>query len=111
MKKELIAKLDGGLEVSGEKMLEELRVVVNNAEDLLHTTANQAGEGVAAARARIQENLKNVKHRLHEAEALVLDQSRHAVKTTDKYVHANPWQSIGVAVCAGVIFGLLIKRE
>lgn len=111
MKKELITKLDAGLEVSGEKMLEELRMVVNNAEDLLHTTANQAGEGVAVARARIQENLKIVKNRLHDAESLVLDQTRHAVKATNKYVHANPWQSMGVVVFAVVVVSLLINRK
>lgn len=111
MKKELLNKLESGLDGSGEKMLDELRTVVNNAEDLLHTTANQAGEGVAIARARIQENLKVVKQRLHDAENLVLDQTRHAVKATNKYVHANPWQSIGVAVFAAIVVGLLIKRK
>lgn len=111
MKKELLAKMNAEIEVPREKLLEELRQVVNNAEDLLQTTANQAGEGVAVARARIQENLKIVKNRLHHAEDAVLDQTRQAAKATDKYVHNNPWQSIGVAVCAGVIVGMLIKRQ
>jgi len=38
---------------SKEKLMEDLRLVVSDAEELLRATANQAGEGAAAARARI----------------------------------------------------------
>lgn len=96
---------------SKEKLMEDLHLVMADAEDLLHATANQAGEGVATARARIQNSLKVVKGRLVEAETVVIERARQAAKVTDEYVHENPWQSIGISACAGVIVGMLVARR
>lgn len=94
-----------------EKLMEDLRLVVADAEELLHATASQAGEGAATARARIQESLQVVKGRLVAAEAAVIERTRQAAKDTDQYVHDNPWQAIGISACAGVIIGMLIARR
>lgn len=94
-----------------EKLMDDLRLVVADAEELLHATANQAGEGAAAARARIQNSLQAVKGRLVAAEYAVIERTRQAAKVTDQYVHDNPWQSIGVSACAGVIVGMLVARR
>jgi len=96
---------------SKEKLMDDLRLVVADAEELLRATANQAGEGAVAARARIQESLQVVKGRLSAAEAAVIERTRQAAKATDQYVHNNPWQSIGISACAGVIVGMLIARR
>lgn len=114
MSNKLIDTLDtlaADFEAPKDKLLGELRLLVANAEDLLQTTASQAGEGAAIARARIQESLKVVKSRLHVAEAVIIEQTRYAAKATNQYVHANPWQAIGISACAGVIVGMLIKRD
>ena len=34
-----------------------------------------------------------------------------AADVTDKYVHDNPWQAIGVAAGVGFLLGLLIGRR
>lgn len=96
---------------SKEKLMEDLRLVVADAEELLRATASQAGEGAVAARARIQESLQVVKGRLAAAESAVIERGRQAAKATDQYVHNNPWQSIGISACAGVIVGMLIARR
>ena len=46
-----------GSEAGKEKLVQDFRSVVADAEELLRATAGQAGEKVAAARERIQENL------------------------------------------------------
>jgi ElaB/YqjD/DUF883 family membrane-anchored ribosome-binding protein len=94
-----------------EKLIAELRVMVADAEELLSATANQTGEIAAIARTRIQKSLKVVKSRLQAAEASVLLHTREGAKAADQYVHANPWQSIGISACAGVIVGMLIRRQ
>lgn len=96
---------------SKEKLMDDLRLVVTDAEELLHATANQAGEGAAAARARIQKSLHVVKEHLVDAESAVIERTRQAAKATDQYVHNNPWQSIGISACAGVIVGMLVARR
>lgn len=100
-----------GFADSKEKLMEDLRLVVEDAEELLRATANQAGEGAAAARARIQESLQVVKERLVSAQDTVIERSRQAAKDADQYVHDNPWQAIGISACVGAIVGMLIARR
>ncbi len=96
---------------SKDKLMEDLRLVVEDAEELLRATANQAGEGAAAARARIQESLQVVKGRLASAQDTAIERTRQAAKDADQYVHDNPWQAIGVSACVGAIVGMLIARR
>lgn len=94
-----------------DKLMEELRLMVVDAEALLTATANQTGEGAATARAHIQKSLSAVKGRLVEAETVLIDRTREAANATDQYVHDNPWKAIGISACAGVIVGMLVARR
>ena len=94
-----------------EKLMEELRLMVADAEELLLSTANQTGEGASAARARIQKSLHVVKERLVAAETALIERTREVAKVTDQYVHDNPWKAIGISACAGVIVGMLVARR
>lgn len=96
---------------SREKLMEDLRLVVADAEALLHATGNQAGEGAAAARARIQKSLQLVKENLIDAEEAVTERAKEAADATDRYVHENPWKAIGISACVGAIIGMLIARR
>ena len=100
----------GSGEISKEKLLQDLRVVVADAEELLRATAGQAGEKVAAARERIQENLAAMKVRLAAAEEAVVVKTKQAAKATDEYVHENPWKAVGIGAGVGLIVGMLISR-
>jgi ElaB/YqjD/DUF883 family membrane-anchored ribosome-binding protein len=94
-----------------EKLLQDLQTVVEDAEALLHATAAQTGERVDGIRARAQESLKRAKSRLLEAEGEALEQVREAAASTDEFVHANPWQAVGVAAGVGLLLGLLLSRR
>ena len=97
-------------EVSKEKLMQDLRVVVSDAEELLRATAGQAGEKAAAARERIQESLVAAKARLIAAEEAVVAKTKQAAKATDEYVHENPWKAVGIAAGVGLVIGMLISR-
>lgn len=97
-------------EVSKEKLMQDLRIVVADAEDLLRATAGQAGEKVSAARERIQENLAAAKQRLAAAQDAVVARTKEAAKVTDEYVHENPWKAVGIAAGVGLVIGMLISR-
>jgi ElaB/YqjD/DUF883 family membrane-anchored ribosome-binding protein len=98
-------------DVSKEKLMQDLRVVVADAEELLRATAGQAGEKVSAARERIQENLASAKERLVAAERAVVEKTKQAAKATDEYVHENPWKAVGIAAGVGLVVGMLISRN
>ena len=97
--------------VSKDKLVADLKVVVADAEELLRATASQAGEKVSAARERIQASLASAKVKLTEAEQALLEKSKLAAKATDEYVRENPWQAVGVAAAVGLVLGVLISRR
>ena len=98
-------------DVSKDKLVADLKVVVADAEELLRATASQAGEKVSAARQRIEASLATAKVKLTEAEEALLEKSKEAAKAADEYVRENPWQAVGVAAAAGLVLGVLISRR
>ena len=98
-------------DVSKDKLVADLKVVVADAEELLRATASQAGEKVSAARERIQASLATAKVKLTDAERVVVDKTKDAAKATDEYVKDNPWQAVGIAAAAGLVLGVLISRR
>jgi ElaB/YqjD/DUF883 family membrane-anchored ribosome-binding protein len=94
-----------------EKLAADLRLVIADAEELLHITSAQTGDKVAELRVRMGENLRAARLKLADADAAIRDKAREAARATDDYVHENPWRSIGVAAGAGLVIGLLIGRR
>lgn len=97
--------------VSTQKIMEDLSMVVTDAEELLKATASQTGERIIAARAKAEESLKVAKVRLADAQEAMLDKAKVAAKEADAYVHENPWKAAGIAAAAGVLIGALISRR
>lgn len=98
-------------EVSKEKLIADVRLVIADTEELLRATAGQAGDKIADLRARTQDRLAAAKIKLAEAEAAVVDRAKQVGRAADDYVHDNPWRSVGVAAGIGFIAGLLIGRR
>lgn len=98
-------------EVTKDKLVADLKVVVADAEELLKATANQAGEKLTVVRARIEESLKTAKVNLAKAQDVVVDKTKVAAKVTDDYVKANPWKAVGIAAGVGFVLGLLVGRR
>ena len=98
-------------DVSKDKLVQDFRAVVADAEELLKATASQAGEKVAVARERIQDSLHHAKVKLAEAEDVIVQHSKQAARATDDYVRENPWQAVGAAAGIGLVIGLLIGRR
>ena len=102
--------MNASSEIGKDRLIQDLRLVVADAEELLRATAGQTGEKVTAVRERIQQNLVVAKERLIEAEQAVVARAKQAARVTDDYVHENPWKAVGVAAGAGLIIGMLISR-
>lgn len=98
-------------DVTRERLIEDLKVVIRDAEELLRATADQAGEKIAEVRARAQASLQNAKVRLGELGQQARDQARVAAGSADEYVHANPWTAVGIAAVAGLLVGLCLGRH
>ncbi len=99
-----------GTDVSKEKLMQDLQVVVSDAEELLKATAGQAGDKVNVARERIQGSLMAAKERLADAQEAMLEKTRKAARATDDYVNDNPWRAVGIGATLGLLVGMLISR-
>ncbi len=97
-------------QVTRGKLMEDLRAVVADAEELVKASAEQTGERIAAARAKAEESLKAAKARLAQQEGAVMAKTRAAAKATEDYLRANPWKAVGIAAGAGFVLCLLATR-
>ncbi|MGH7769203.1 MAG: DUF883 family protein [Candidatus Binatia bacterium] len=96
---------------SADKLVSDLKVLIDDAEELLRATASQAGEQVAAVRRRIEESLKEGKETLADAEDVFFDKTRDAAEAASDYVQKNPWSAVAIAAGVGLVLGLLIRRD
>ena len=94
-----------------QQLVSDMKSTIADAEDMLHATADQAGDKVASLRARIQDRLEDARVRLNDAEAVLIAKSRAAARATDDYVHESPWQAVGLAAAVGLLVGLILGRR
>ena len=97
--------------VSKEKLVNDMKIVIADAEEILRATAGVAGEKMVDLRERIAERLRDAKVRLADAEAAIVDKTKAAARATDDFVHEHPWQAVGVAAAIGLALGVLIGRR
>ena len=96
-------------EINVDKLLEDLKAVVADAEDLLKATAHQAGEKVQEARAKAQQSLSAARERLGEVQEGAVRQARELVDDGEEFVRNNPWQAVGIAAGVGLLVGVLLN--
>lgn len=97
--------------VTVEDLMDDLKAVVHDAEQLLRETENQAGERIEEIRARATESLGSARERLRVAGANLGTRAKAAGRSADDYVHENPWPAIGIAAGIGLLLGLLGRRR
>lgn len=94
-----------------DKLMDDLRLVIADTEELLRMTADQAGDSAAEVRSRIQSRLHEARAQLTEMQEVAATKLKAASNATDAFVHENPWKSIGIAAGIGLVIGLLIGRR
>ena len=100
-----------GEATSKERLVSDLKALVNDAEELLKATASQAGEKISEARQKIEQSLVEGKKALADAEATLVKKSKECAEIADDYVRENPWGAVGVAAAVGLAVGLLIRGK
>ncbi len=94
-----------------EKLVQDIKAVVADAEAILSASAGKTGEGISELRATMAARLADAKARLASMEEAVVEKAKQAAKATDEYVHENPWQSVIIAGGIGFLIGYLISRK
>jgi ElaB/YqjD/DUF883 family membrane-anchored ribosome-binding protein len=89
------------------KLVQDFKVVMQDAESLLKASAGELGERAREARTRLAASLESAKHSFHHVE----DQALAGAKATDKVIREHPYQSIGIAFGVGLLIGVLVARR
>ena len=98
---------DSDIRESTQKLIRDLRQVVQDGEEVLRAGAGELGEKGAAARAKLAAALESAK----ETARKLQDKTVAGAKATDKVIRNHPYESIGIAFGVGVIIGLFVNRK
>jgi ElaB/YqjD/DUF883 family membrane-anchored ribosome-binding protein len=95
------------IEQSTEKLLRDLKEVVNDGEELLRAGAQSLGERGAAAREKLAAALEAAK----DTQRRLQERAVAGARAADKYVHLHPYQAIGIAAGLGLLVGIIAARR
>ena len=98
--------------VAGKKdiLVNDLKGVVSDADELLKEVARSTAEGFAVARTKVEGKLGEAKSGIHDARIAVTNRAVGAADATQEYVREHPWKVLGIAAAVGLITGLLIRK-
>jgi ElaB/YqjD/DUF883 family membrane-anchored ribosome-binding protein len=111
-KKGIMPRRNGGTELSDfeetkAKLVEDLKLVAEDAEELIKATGGELGEKTREIRDRLKFVLEDAK----ETCAKLEDHAVAGFRTADQTIRKNPYSSIGIALGAGLLIGFLLKRR
>lgn len=106
-----IAAKHGTIEANKEKLVNDIKAVMSDADTLLKGVASSAGEELAAARSRVQNQLGETKSRLNVARAEATRRAGDAVDAADAFARGNPWKLFGISALAGLLIGIVLTRR
>jgi len=93
--------------ISREKVAEDLRVLIRDAEELLKAGVGDTSGKTAEIKARLQASVDKAKATATQLE----DRALASAKAADRLIRDHPYESIGASFGVGLLFGLLLGRR
>jgi ElaB/YqjD/DUF883 family membrane-anchored ribosome-binding protein len=93
-----------------QKIIEDIKVLLNDSEELVRLSASLPGEGVDALRTRLRDHVDTARSALETAQASAQYRYRASLDGTVRYTRDNPWQALGIAAGIGFLAGILVSR-
>lgn len=94
-----------------EQLLNEVRDVLNNTEELLANALEEGSQASSALRQRLSSKVEACKNTLSRAEKVLCEKTSTAVKASNEYVQENPWKAVGIGASIAFLLGLLVSRR
>jgi ElaB/YqjD/DUF883 family membrane-anchored ribosome-binding protein len=95
------------IEQSTERLLQDLKAVVRDGEELLRAGAQDLSERGMAARERLAAAVEIAKQTGRKLE----ERAVAGAQATNRLVREHPYESLGVAFGLGLLLGVLINRR
>ena len=93
--------------VTKQKLIHDLKVVAQDAEELMKATAGDLGEKAREARAKLAATVEAAKANYQRLEQKTIA----GAKAADRVIRDNPYRSIGLAFGIGLLVGVLVNRK
>jgi len=97
---------DDNAAVTRDKLVEDVKVLTKDVQELLKATASVVGDKAAEARVKVQDSLKMAQDKLAVVHGNVKAKGQEAFAVTDGYVRDNPWNAVGIAAGIGFLLGI-----
>jgi len=96
------------VDISAERLIEDLRKLVAEAETLLAEGGTKVNDYLGNARGELESHLRTVKAQLERAERRANRKFRRAARVADHYAGEHPWHVGGAGVAVGLLLGIVI---
>jgi len=96
---------------NGQKGSGQIARFFDDVEALARHVTRLDDEDIAKLRRRVESSLESARESFDERVRSVVESTSAAAKSTDKYVHASPWTSVGIAAVAFLALGSLLRRR
>jgi ElaB/YqjD/DUF883 family membrane-anchored ribosome-binding protein len=93
--------------MSTNRLASDLKRIVRDSEELLHSTKDAVGDKAEEVRERLIDTLAAAKRTCRELEEKTVE----GAKAADNAIREHPYQSIGVAFGIGLLIGVLVARK
>src|SRR5437667_12051601 len=93
--------------VTRQKLVNDLRVVVRDAEELMKATASDLGEKAREARVKLAATLESAKATCKKLE----EKTIASAKAADRVIRDHPYHSVGIAFGIGLLVGVMVNRK
>ncbi len=101
------ARSESEIEQSTEKLLEDLKQVVRDGEDLLKAGVEDLSERGAVAREKLAAALEIAR----DTQRRLQERAVAGAQATDRVIRDHPYESIGIAFGVGLLFGVIMCRR
>lgn len=91
-------------ETSTEKLVEDLMLLVHDAEDLIEATGATLGH-------ESREHLRTALERVKSRSEKIKEHAVASAQATDRLIRKHPYSSLGLAFGVGLLMGMLVKRK
>jgi ElaB/YqjD/DUF883 family membrane-anchored ribosome-binding protein len=92
-----------------EKLVSDLKVLIDDVEELVRATADQAGDGLSSLRERVMRRLEEGKETLAQQQKSIWGgRTKQAAKEAAEYAQENPWSAVGVAIGIGLAMAIAL---
>lgn len=87
-----------------------LQEVIAHAEELIESTAGDLGEKAQEVRRQLAKKIESAKERFRDLDD-VKEAAEEGMKEADRMIRKHPYESVGVALVAGLLIGALLNRR